>query len=198
MIVHDVVQGTPAWDLLRLGLPSASQFEKVYTSTGKIPKAFEEYVLELAAERITKQKTQVFTNEWMQRGKDLEPVAVSAYELITDTESQVIGFVTNDDRTVGCSPDRWQLEVKCPAAKNHLKYLSGGKCPAKYYPQVQGCIYLCETDRWDFMSYHPGMKPLITTVYRDEIYIKGLEGALALLLERVSETEQANRGENNV
>lgn len=194
MIVHDVEQGTQAWNDLRLGMPTASKFDRVYSSTGKVPKAFEEYVYELAAERISGQRTVVHVNEWMQRGTELEPTAASAYELIMDVQLDVIGFVTNNEETIGCSPDRWQLEIKCPAAKNHLRYLSGGKVPSQYYPQVQGCIWLCETDRWDFMSYHPGMKPLITTVYRDETYISGLEANLRILLEKV-ETLQQTLGE---
>lgn len=193
MIVHDVAQGSAEWLNLRLGMPSASQFEKVYSTTGKIPKAIDDYACELAAERITNQRTKVFVNEWMQRGTELEPVAVSAYEMIMDVDTEVIGFVTNDEGTVGCSPDRWQLEVKCPAAKNHMRYLADGKCPAKYYPQVQGCMWICETDRWDFMSYHPAMRPLVTTVYRDDIYIKGLEGAIGVLQEMITELIENTR-----
>ena len=197
MIVHEVEQGTEAWQSLRLGMPTASAFAKVYSSTCKVPKAFDDYCYQLAAEKVTGKRTEVYVNDHMRRGTELEPVAVSAYEFIMDKEMEVIGFVTNDEQTIGCSPDRMHLEIKCPAAHNHARYLAEGKCPTQYYPQVQGCIWLCETDHWDFMSYHPGMAPLIVTVHRDDAYIEGLSASLNALLERVEEIKQTI-GESNV
>ncbi|MGA0314830.1 MAG: lambda exonuclease family protein [Alphaproteobacteria bacterium] len=190
MRVHDVEQGTEAWLNLRLGMPTASRFKDVYTSTGKAATALNDYAFELAGEIISGQRAEIPVNDWMRRGTELEPVAVRAYEFVMDVETEVIGFVTNDEETIGCSPDRMHLEVKCPAAKNHLKYLSADKCPPQYYPQVQGCIWLCETDRWDFMSYHPGIKPLIVTVYRDDNYINGLHEHLKILLEKIEKLKQ--------
>ena len=52
-------------------------------------------------------------------------------------------------------------------------------------------------DRWDFMSYHPGMAPLIVTVHRDDAYIDGLSASLDSLLERVEQIQQTI-GESNV
>lgn len=185
MVVHEVEQGTEAWHLLRLGVPTASNFGKVFTSTCKVSSSLDDYALELAAEVISGQKSDVFVTDWMTRGIEMEAEAVMAYELIKDTETEVLGFVTNDEQTIGCSPDRMRLEVKCPAPKNHLKYFDSGKCPSNYYPQVQGCIWLCETDSWDFMSYHPAMPPFIVTVYRNDKYIKGLSDNLQVVLEKV-------------
>ena len=140
MIVHEVEQGTEAWLSLRLGMPTASAFAKVYSATCKVPKAFDDYCYQLAAEKVTGKRTEVYVNDHMRRGTELEPVAVSAYEFIMDEETEVIGFVTNDEQTIGCSPDRMHLEIKCPAAHNHARYLAEGKCPSQYFPQVQGCI----------------------------------------------------------
>lgn len=197
MIVHDVEQGTDAWLLLRLGMPTASSFAKVYSANCKVPKAFDDYCYQLAAEKVTGKRTEIYVNDYMRRGTELEPVAVAAYEFIMEKEMEVIGFVTNDEQTIGCSPDRLGLEIKCPASHNHLRYLAEAKCPSQYYPQVQGCIWLCGTDSWDFMSYHPGLAPFIITVHRDDDYINGLSGSLNALLERVEEIKQTI-GEQNV
>ena len=100
MIVHEVEQGTEAWLSLRLGMPTASAFAKVYSSTCKVPKAFDDYCYQLAAEKVTGKRTEVYVNDHMRRGTELEPVAVSAYEFIMDEETEVIGFVTNDEHQI--------------------------------------------------------------------------------------------------
>ena len=197
MIIHDCEQGTEEWLTLRLGMPTASNFADIYSATGKPSTRAQEYMYKLVAESLAGEPVDTYKNEWMQRGNDLEPDAVSAYEFINGVETQVLGFVTNDEKTIGCSPDRMNLEIKCPMAKTHVKYLDEGKCPAIYYPQVQGCIWLCETDRWDFMSYHPKMPPLICTVFRDDTYIKGLEKALYNFLDAM-EKMKIKIGEKNV
>jgi hypothetical protein len=35
MITHDVTQGSPEWLEARLGIPTASEFDKIITPTGK-------------------------------------------------------------------------------------------------------------------------------------------------------------------
>jgi hypothetical protein len=44
----------------------------------------------------------------------------------------------------------------------------------KYYPQVQGCLWITERDWWDFVSFHPEMEILIVRVERDDKYINSL------------------------
>jgi len=186
VIIHDVEQGTPEWFRLRMGVPTASRFGEVYTATGKASASAENYMYSLLAEIRANEPAESFTSEAMERGTMLEPEAVTAYEMMKDRSMGVIGFVTNDAKTVGCSPDRMGLEVKCPALKTHLKYLIDGKCPTKYIPQVQGCIWLCEQDQWDFMSYHPGERPLIVTVKRDDNYIAGLSKHLNEFIDKLT------------
>lgn len=186
MIIHNVEQGTPEWFRLRMGVPTASRFGEVYTATGKPSASSESYMYSLLAEIRANEPAESFTSEAMERGTMLEPEAVTAYELMKDRSMETIGFVTNDAGTIGCSPDRMGLEVKCPALKTHLKYLIDGKCPTKYIPQVQGCIWLCEQDQWDFMSYHPDERPLIVTVKRDENYIAGLSKHLNEFIDKLT------------
>jgi hypothetical protein len=51
MIIHDVVQGSPEWHALRAGIPTASEFSQLVTSTGEPSKSMKEYALVLAAEK---------------------------------------------------------------------------------------------------------------------------------------------------
>ena len=55
-----------------------------------------------------------------------------------------------------------------------------GKVPTIYIPQIQGSMMVTGFDSWNFLSYHPAIKPLTQGVYRDEKYI-------ALLREAVEE-----------
>ena len=197
MIIHTVEQGAPEWLRLRLGMPTASRFGDVYTATGKASASAEGYMYSLLAEIFAGEPAESYTSEAMERGTMLEPEAVSAYELIKDVETQVIGFVTNDEKTIGCSPDRMGLEVKCPALHTHLKYLVDNKLPTKYIPQVQGCMWICEQDHWDFMSYHPDARPLIVRVERDDDYITELSKHLNQFLDKLNDAKASILGEGN-
>jgi hypothetical protein len=186
MIVHDFAQQSPEWWAIRLGKPTASRFKDIYTSTGKSAAGADGYMYGLIAEQVAGKQLESYSNEWMTRGTELEPDARNYYQLVRDVEVQQIGFVTNDAGTVGCSPDALGLEIKCPAPHTHIKYLIDRKCPAEYVPQVQGSIWICEADHWDFMSYHPDLPPLIVRVERDDKYINGLSVEIDRFLEKMA------------
>ena len=197
MIIHNVEQGTPEWFRLRMGVPTASRFGEVYTATGKASASAENYMYSLLAEIVSNEPGESFSNAATEWGHEMEPRAVSAYEMLEGRSMEVIGFVTNDDGTIGCSPDRMNLEIKCPSLKTHLKYLVDGKVPTKYIPQVQGCIWLCEQDHWDFMSYHPDAKPLIIRVERDDDYITELSKHLNQFIVKLNDAKASILGEGN-
>lgn len=184
MIVLNAEQGSPEWHLGRLGIPTASRFKDIYTSTGREASGADTYMHELLADWLIGAPQEAYANEWMARGTLLEPEARTYYEFATDCEVKQVGFVYLDDRRmVGGSPDgligsNGGFEVKCPKASTHVKYLLTGKCPSEYLPQVQGNLWICEREWWDFMSYHPDMKPLIIRVNRDDKYIAGLSSAI--------------------
>ena len=174
----NIEQRSSAWFEARRGIPTASCYKKIITSTGKPAASAGTYMNELLAEWLGASE-EPFENEWMARGTELEPNARALYELTTDLEVEEVGFVTGLDGNTGGSPDgltkKGGLEIKCPKASTHIKYLLSGKCPADYYPQVQGCMWLCEKDKWDFLSYHPELPPFLITVERDDEFIHALE-----------------------
>ena len=183
MRIIECEQGTPEWLQARLGCPSASSYAKLITSAGKASAQSDAYINQLVAEKITGDSTFFQITDPMQRGMDLEPYARTAYEMESGNLVDQVGFLKHDTLEAGASPDgligeNGGLEIKCPMPHTHVEYLRAGKLPAKYFQQVQGCLWISGRDWWDFMSYHPKMEPLIVRVFRDEVFIKALECAV--------------------
>lgn len=168
-------------------------FNKIITSQGKPVTASttDTYMNTLLAEWLVGGQVDNFTTQWMERGTELEPRARAFYELETGNEVEQVGFVRHGNIDTGCSPDGLMdskgLEIKCPAPQTHVKYLLQQKCPADYVPQVQGSMWICERDEWDFISFEPNMKPLLLTVKRDEAFIKTLEELVIKFLDKMME-----------
>jgi putative phage-type endonuclease len=179
MIILNDEQGSPEWLASRLGRPSASNFGRLVTGSGKPSSSAESYINEMIAERLTGRSKPFYTNEHMERGNALEPEAREAYEFITDFEVVETGFILHDSEEFGCSPDglvaeQGGLEIKCPSDSVHVSYLRAGKVPSKYYQQVQGCLWITGREWWDFMSYHPEMPHLLVRAHRNEKYIEAM------------------------
>lgn len=185
-------QGSDGWLQDRLGVPSASNFAKLITATGKPSTSAEGYINQLVAERLTGQRTEIKVTEWMQRGTEMESSAREFYELFSDNSVYEVGFCKHDVLECGMSPDGFiesdvltgGLEIKCPAPATHVSYLRGNKLPSTYKQQVMGQIWIAELEWVDFVSYHPDMPVLITRAYRDDDYI----ALLAAEVEKACET----------
>ncbi len=185
IIENDILQGSPEWDDAKIGKPSASVFDRIYTSTGKISGQKGKLLQQLAQERITGKKKNGYCGGSMQRGTELEPEARSFLQLTTGREIEQVGLCYFDERKDRlCSPDglmqseREGLEIKCPEFDAHYEYVKAGVLPTKYFPQVQGSMYITGFEKWHFLSYYPGLKPLYIVVERDEIWIAKLSKAL--------------------
>lgn len=182
MIISTVIQRSPEWHQARLGMPTASGLSRIVTSRGELSKQAPKYMLQLLEEWFTGRAIRTFVSYWMERGAALEPEALAYYELKTGRTVDRVGFVYRDQRQlVGCSPDGLFLsadtgiEVKCPSPKVHKRYLEGGRMPTEHTQQVQGQMWICGAQQWDWMSYHPDMDALILTIKRDEAFIAKLE-----------------------
>ena len=185
-------QGSPEWLAARLGIPSASMFAKLVTTKGIWSASADAYINQLVAERLTGEREEVFQSHHMLRGTELEPDARDLYSLISDAEVTEVGFCLHDTLSAGCSPDGLigddgGLEIKCPAPSTHVEYLRGGVLPSKYKQQVMGCLWITGREWWDFVSYHPTMKPLIVRVERDEEYIAALEKCVTKAVNLIDE-----------
>lgn len=192
MIVHEIEQTSPEWFTLRAGMPTGSNFSKIITSKGEASKSADAYARLLAAELYAGKSLDEFQGTfYTDRGKELEADARAMYEFYRDTEIQQVGFITDDLKRYGVSPDGLfeqdgMTEFKCLKTENHvnaiLYYQKYKKCPADYVQQTQGQIYIAEREWCDLAFYHPDLPFLVIRQYRDDAFIKALQAQLSLVL----------------
>lgn len=198
MIIMRGEQGTDEWHEMRLGIPTASNFDRIVTASGGMSSQADQYCNECVAEWITGESASDFAgNTDTERGHLFEPDARAEFEFQTDIEVHQVAFVYKDKKKlVGCSPDgliqlsprkHAGVEIKCPRATIHVSYLVGGAIPKKYLPQVQGSMWICGADHWHFVSYHQNYDPLIVRVERDEKFSKVLDRTVPLFIEKMLE-----------
>lgn len=179
-------QRSDEWYRLRLGVATASDFNKLITPGGKPAKGdtTRAYMYRLISQRLIQrdEDAMIVPTLAMERGAVMEADAVDFYHLMGE-ESKPVGFVLADNGLYGCSPDRLVgedgiLEIKCPTAAVHTGYLDRGEIEESYWPQVQGQLYVTGRKWSDWMSYHPEIRPVIVRTERDEDYISKLAEAL--------------------
>ena len=73
LILLNCEQGSEAWHQARLGIPTASQFDRIVTASGTASKQATGYLAELLAEHITGQTGDNYQSADMQRGVELDP-----------------------------------------------------------------------------------------------------------------------------
>ena len=169
-------QRSDEWFKARYGMPTGSSFDKIITSKGDPSKSQKKYMYKLAGEYISQSCEETYQSAAMARGTEMEEEARNLYEFVTGMEVQEVGFcVVKDEETqtkYGCSPDGLIgedgcIEIKCPLMVTHVEYLLGNKLPTSYVQQVQGHLLVTGRKWCDFVSYYPGLKPLIIRVERD-------------------------------
>ena len=123
MIRLDMPQGSLAWMEARLGIPTASNFDKLITPGGKPSSSAEKYAWKCVAEQILNHPIQEKeeASGFMERGTIMQKNARAFYELQRDVETEEVGFMLRDNRRAGCSPDLLVkggglVEIKCPSA----------------------------------------------------------------------------------
>ena len=184
MQIFDFEQRTPEWYNIRLGKLTASNAGTIATGG----KGLETLCLELIADFYSDYQKEVYTNEHLERGNELEDVAKCVYELQTGNIVQNVGFVLIDDYS-GVSPDGViykkdkiikSIEIKCPSDKVYMNVLLNNYIDPSYYAQMQMQMYGLQTNEVDYVVYNPHFKKdlIINTIKRDEEFIKKLEAGL--------------------
>lgn len=177
--IIDCEQGSDEWFAARLGIPTASRFADILAKgEGKMRSR---YLHELAAETIRGTVEESYTNAHMERGKSLEDEARRLYAFHKDEEPLQVGFLRNG--RAGASPDSLVrsiggLEIKTALGHIQIERLKRGGLPSEHKAQVFGNLMISEREWWDFMSYSPGLPPLIVRVFRDKPYIESLSAAV--------------------
>lgn len=183
-MIHYMEQGSPEWAAIRIGKVTGSNFKKVMASDN-LP-----YVDILIAEMLTGQTEDDDYMNWnMERGVDLEPIAVQEYKKLWPSIDLVpVGFVQVSE-LVGYSPDQvvivdgeiiGGIEVKCPTSKKHIQHIRQARIPSDHKWQVYFPFIVSDkVEWWDFVSFDPRVSqvPIFTKkVYRDDIQAEIKEG----------------------
>lgn len=198
MIIHDVQQGSGEWLALRAGIPTASAFDQVITSkwkvrTGNMP---ETYMDLLAAEQLLGEPLDDFSTSFTERGQLLEADAIPWYEMTQDVDVERVGFITNDEKTVGCSPDGLvgkygMIEIKAPAALTksaaYMKAIRSDEADAAepYHVQVHGELWVTGREWCDLIFYHSRLPKRIIRIHRDEAIIEKIKSGVLPLSARL-------------
>lgn len=158
MKIINVEQGTTAWLKARAGHPTASNYKRVITQTGKLSSGHITYANELATEKLMVELEENYQSHDMDRGSEFESVAIDLYQEWTLNTVDSVGFCI--DRKIGYSPDGFigddgLIEVKCPRAYNHFNNLVQNTIPLEYYPQVQGGLMVTGRKWCDFVTFNP-------------------------------------------
>jgi len=190
-----VAQYSEDYDRLKLGIPTSSNFHKIITPQGKSSKQWREYACVLIAERLLQRKIEFYNSPAMERGLIVEAEAADWYEFDQDVSVQKVGFITDDNHTVGCSPDRLVgdqglLEIKAPLPHTQVEYCISGEVSERFRPQLQGQLYVSRRSWVDILCWHDVLPKVVMRVEPDEQFINTLDRELQIFnffVERVME-----------
>jgi hypothetical protein len=189
--VFECEQGSAEWWDLRAGVPTASEFSRILKpKTCKPSTSQEDYICDLIAQKLIgtpEPWVDSYQSPDMKRGTWTELEARRWFQLEKDMDVQQVGFCLTDDGKLGCSPDGLLedsgLELKAPAPKTQIRYLLDSTLPDDYRGQVHGSMIVTGRPSWWFMSYCPGLPPLLLHIVEDE-YTALLRAELARFLEK--------------
>ncbi|MBL8506617.1 MAG: YqaJ viral recombinase family protein [Methylobacillus glycogenes] len=194
-------QRTDKWYRDRAGKFTGSRFVDVLSKKpdGQYLKAYDDLIRQLVVERVTDDYIDTgIDSHAMKWGREVEPFAREAYELETGLLVTLASFIKHPTLSfVGVSPDGLVgadggTEFKCPKDPGiHLDRFPNGMNEGEFMPQVQGCIWVCQREWWDWISYDPRMPEHLRfyrqRVYRNDIYIKNLEREVLIAEGKVRE-----------
>lgn len=157
-----IEQRSPEWHQQRLGKLTASCMGDMLATiaSGKPAASRANLLARLVCERLTGKPMELWVSSDMNRGTELEPSALAAYEAATGALITPASFV--DHPTIpmfGASPDgligdEGLVETKCLNATNHIAVLKGGSL-SKYLPQAYTQMACAKRSFVDLTFYHP-------------------------------------------
>jgi putative phage-type endonuclease len=177
-----IEQRTDEWFEHRRGRITASRVADLMAKTKSgYAASRQNYIMQLVLERITGKTEPTYQSPAMERGIELEPIAIARYEAENMVEVSPAEFTVHPTMEFlggsadGVAVDRL-LEVKCRGAKEHYQYLINGNVERGSIIQMNTCMMCYEMDKADFISFHPDfpehLQLWVKTVERDEELVK--------------------------
>ena len=133
---YDIIQGTDNWLKFRHGKIGGTRSKGLFIESDTL-------LFELVSERTEDYVTEEgYLSDAMQRGNDLEPVALDRLSDYTGIDFITAGWLESDIPNVGISPDgiskdeTEMVEIKCLGGKKHIEVCVNDVIPKDYAPQL--------------------------------------------------------------
>ena len=177
MIVHNMEQGTEEWFQIKLGKWSASTIDNLFASPTTA--SYRNLVRKIAYERLTGKRPEDFKSDFMNRGNEMEPLAVEAYEREKMESIELVGFCENEDHKSGCSPDglvgeKGMVQFKSPKYSTMFDYFVKNESITDrqflgrlYFNQVQMEMLITDREWSDYVVFEPELPLVIRRVKAD-------------------------------
>lgn len=157
----DVEQGTSEWLIMKLGVLSASNADKIMA--GVKTQSRQTYMASLIKEVATCHVSDELPFKQLEHGKLHEPSAREALSLAKMENIKEVPFFYSDDMRCGCSPDGLYgenngAEIKCPYDSTHfIKLACFDEAKKAYEKQCQFSMWVSGAELWTFANYDPRM-----------------------------------------
>ncbi|MBL6791369.1 MAG: YqaJ viral recombinase family protein [Methylophilaceae bacterium] len=182
------LQGSNEWFQQRLGKVTASVIHKLLSDKATISRKL--LLKSLVMERISGTPTRHVKSSDMQRGLNLEPKAIEAYENQTQQKIVNVGFIAHPNiEMAGASPDglienMGLIEIKCLNLHNHNQIIKSKKIPKQYFNQIQFQLACTKREWADFVAFHPEADHIlyIERVYPDTNVIQWINDKVRIFL----------------
>lgn len=198
MKINNCEQGTEVWFNCRRGKMTASHAQAI----GNNSKGLDTYILEIMSEYYSAKDRESYSNEHLDRGNELEPIARSIYSLETGNEVTQVGFCELNEY-VGASPDGMVnedglLEIKSIDDKGYFKYLLNGveAIDSGYIWQMQMQLLVTGRKWVDFVAYNPNYKKsmCIFRIYPDPEKFDALKKGFEIGKKKIIEIKKKING----
>lgn len=173
-------------------MPTASEFGTILAKgrDGGVSLTRKKYLYQLAAEIISGEPGESYTNAFMERGRLQEDEARRLYAFMSDCAPERVGFIRNGQ--TGCSPDALigsdgLLEVKTRMGHLQVELLLKDAFPPEHLAQCQGALWVAEREWLDLAIYSPGLPLWVRRIVRDENYIVVLTREVTRFNDELSE-----------
>lgn len=206
MKILNVVQGSNEWWDARKGRPTASEFKRFTTPSGKLSKAktgdglsqgATTYASELLAENFGWIKSEFSGSPDIERGLQLENMARNFLAFEVGEKVKEVGICISDCGRYAASPDGMiiggiPIELKCPDMHTQIRYLmNGGGIPSDYLAQVHGQMVVTGAPFAWFCSYVADARiPNILIRVERDTYTESLKGAVEEFCDRLEAIRQ--------